>query len=641
MPKAAPSPILKLIRGLADDPRVQRLTDQELLGRFRTGRDDLAFHSLVRRHGSMVLDVCRTVLGNEADAEDAFQATFLILTQKAAAIRKLASVGSWLYGVAYRTALKAQAEGARRKKHEARAPGRASAGRADDLSWREVRQIVHATLNGLSECYRAPLVLCYLEGTTQDEAAKALGVSKATVNKRLERGRALLHVRLLRHGLGSVTLLAAAAWPGSSSAGLPPTLLASTARAANLIAAGHAATGATSPTVAALTRRVMRTMVFTKLKTATAVLLALSFLAAGLLLAGPAVRESEDGPLVARVVAVAPTRGAQAGAEMVKADAIVKDGKHINSLAFCNGGETVAAVVWRTLPKVDSQPSAVVLWDVRTGKVAHTLEQFDQGFLYQTVTASPDGKTVAAVAGSVKDATITLWEAKTGKLVQSITHDGAGIERIALSPDGKRLAGCAHINHALLWDVESGKLLKTFETRDMDFWSVAVAPDGKLVAAGGEVRELTGEGKVVVWEVETGKVKHELSEAKMGTVATAAFSPDGKLLAAGGSNEDTVRVWEVETGHLKCRLKAQGIAELAWSPNGKALATAGWDGKIRVWDVAQEKPVHTFDGHGKHAYGEFVHTVSFAPEGRRVVSGGWDGTMRFWRLAPAGGGKRP
>jgi RNA polymerase sigma factor (sigma-70 family) len=184
----ATSPILQLIRRVVEDHRVKQLTDQELLSRFRTERDEAAFHGLLRRHGSMVFDVCRNVLGNEADAEDAFQATFLILAQKAAAIRKQASVGSWLYGVAYRTALKAHANSAMRHKHEAGTPAPTLSGASDDLNWREVRQVVHAEVNRLSECYRAPLVLCYLEGKKQDEAALLLGVSKATVKKRLEGG---------------------------------------------------------------------------------------------------------------------------------------------------------------------------------------------------------------------------------------------------------------------------------------------------------------------------------------------------------------------------------------------------------------------------------------------------------------------
>src|SRR5439155_21386555 len=124
--------------------RVKVLTDQELLDRFRSERDEAAFHTLLRRHGSMVLDACRNVLGNEADAEDAFQATFLILAQKAGAIHNQASVGSWLHGVAYRTALKARAGSAKRQKHEARAPGQPSSGASDDLTWRDVQQGLQA-----------------------------------------------------------------------------------------------------------------------------------------------------------------------------------------------------------------------------------------------------------------------------------------------------------------------------------------------------------------------------------------------------------------------------------------------------------------------------------------------------------------
>src|SRR5262249_23889660 len=153
-------------RRVTEDRRVLHLSDHDLLRRFRDHQDEAAFHTLLRRHGPMVLDVCRGVLANEADAEDAFQATFLILARQGASIRRAASVGSWLHGVAYRTALKARARLATRQKHESHAPARQVA-EPDDLTWREVRQVMHEELAGLDERYRVPLVVCYLEGTTQ------------------------------------------------------------------------------------------------------------------------------------------------------------------------------------------------------------------------------------------------------------------------------------------------------------------------------------------------------------------------------------------------------------------------------------------------------------------------------------------
>src|SRR5262245_16228652 len=124
MAKAVSSPILQLIRFVVKDERLGRLSDDILLQRFCEQRDEAAFATLLYRHGPMVLGVCRSVLGNEADADDAFQATFLILARKSASIRKTASVGSWLHGVAHRTALKARAQSATREKNEASAPGR-------------------------------------------------------------------------------------------------------------------------------------------------------------------------------------------------------------------------------------------------------------------------------------------------------------------------------------------------------------------------------------------------------------------------------------------------------------------------------------------------------------------------------------
>jgi cytochrome c peroxidase len=289
MAKALSSTVVQLIRRFQDE-RGRPLSDPVLLEQFCERGDEAAFATLLYRHGPMVLGVCRSVLHNEADAEDAFQATFLILARKAASIRKTASVGSWLHGVAHRTALKARARSATREKNEARAPAR-PVSQPDDLAWREVQQLLHEELTGLAERYRDPLVACYLEGRTQEEAAAQLGVAVSTLKERMERGRSLLRARLVRRGLGPAAILAAATWPAAASASVPETLASSTLQVAPLFAGGQMATTVASANVAALMEGVLKSMLLTKLKLATLVLVGMALLAGGAslsMLASPA-----------------------------------------------------------------------------------------------------------------------------------------------------------------------------------------------------------------------------------------------------------------------------------------------------------------------------------------------------------------
>ncbi|MBV9124419.1 MAG: sigma-70 family RNA polymerase sigma factor [Planctomycetes bacterium] len=290
MTRAASNPLLQMIRRVLEGERVRQLSDQALLQEFKERGDEAAFKALLYRHGPMILSVCRNVLGNDADAEDAFQATCVILVRKAASIRKTASIGSWLHGVAYRTALKARARAQAREKKESCTPGR-PASDPGDLAWREVRQVLHEELTGLAERFRAPLVACYLEGKTQQEAAAQLGMAKSTLKERLERGRSLLRARLVRRGLGPAALLTVAAWP-DASASVPGTLMSSTVKAATLIARGQAVMVVLSPNVAALTEGALKTVFLTKLKLATALLLGSALVATG---AGLAVFPGQQG----------------------------------------------------------------------------------------------------------------------------------------------------------------------------------------------------------------------------------------------------------------------------------------------------------------------------------------------------------
>jgi RNA polymerase sigma factor (sigma-70 family) len=256
----------------ADLPKVLRqlqqagggLADAELLARFVAARDEDAFATLVRRHGPMVLGVCRRVLANAADAEDAFQAAFLVLARRAAAVAHGGSVGCWLYGVAYRTALAAARANARRRTRErqVRDMPHPEAAPADVPDW---RPLLDRELNRLSERYRAAVVLCDLDGRTRKEAARLLGVPESTLSSRLTRARALLAKRLRGRGVGLTgAALAAALAADAAAARVPAALTHSTARLAALAAAGDLA-GAAAPAVV-LMKGVMQAMLLKKLR---------------------------------------------------------------------------------------------------------------------------------------------------------------------------------------------------------------------------------------------------------------------------------------------------------------------------------------------------------------------------------------
>jgi RNA polymerase sigma factor (sigma-70 family) len=256
-------------------------TDGQLLARFLNAQDEAAFAALVRRHGPMVLGVCGRILGNAADVEDAFQAAFLVLVRKASSLTSRAVLGDWLHGVARRTAFHARRVAARRRVKEkamARTEAQGEAVRDDWLP------LLDEELSRLPEKYRLPIVLCDLEGWTRGEAAARLGWPEGTVAGRLARGRALLARQLVRRGVAmSAGALAAVASRNAAPACVPAPLASYTIRAAILTAAGQAATaGVISAQVTALVEGVLKTMLLTKLKVATAVLFMTAVLCAGL-----------------------------------------------------------------------------------------------------------------------------------------------------------------------------------------------------------------------------------------------------------------------------------------------------------------------------------------------------------------------
>jgi RNA polymerase sigma factor (sigma-70 family) len=271
-------------------PEPAPLSDGQLLERFAVHQDEAAFAALVRRYGPLVLGVCRRVLHDTHEAEDTFQATFLVLARKAGAISRRGSVAGWLYQVAYRAALKARTRTANRHRHERRVGRKSPADPLAEVSGRELLGLLDSEVRRLPERFREPLVLCYLDGRTRDEAARLLGWPVGTVKSRLARGRDLLRRRLTRRGVTLAGGLLPLALTESATGALPPVLLGSTTKAALPFA-----TGPLSSHASALAEGVLQTMFATKLKWATLWVLVISLFSLGAgLLARQALAQNKD-----------------------------------------------------------------------------------------------------------------------------------------------------------------------------------------------------------------------------------------------------------------------------------------------------------------------------------------------------------
>jgi len=320
MPRLEAELVLGQLSKLLESRPADKLCDEELLERFAVRHDEEAFAALLERHGPLVLRVCRRVLHESHDAEDAFQATFLVLARRARAIRKRKALGCWLHGVAYRVAARLRSTAARRPVSEANVVRPTPADPAAEASWREVCAVLHEELARMAEKYRAPLLLCGLEGKTRDEAAQHLGWSLGTFKRRLEQGRNLLRARLARRGLTLSAVLLASLLSEKASA-VPEALATAAVQSARRFAEGSPGIPVR---VGALSDWLIRALLVTRCKMASALLLvSLIMVGAGTLVQRALAQRGSDD--AARPGTLLPSEELARKAEPITVDRILEN----------------------------------------------------------------------------------------------------------------------------------------------------------------------------------------------------------------------------------------------------------------------------------------------------------------------------
>jgi RNA polymerase sigma factor (sigma-70 family) len=646
------------------------LPDGQLLERFARQRDEAAFETLLQRHGALVLGVCRRLLGDVHDADDAFQATFLVLACRAAAIRRRESLASFLYGTACRVARRLRGQKARLQalhRQAARQRPEAFTPSTDD---RETHALLHEELERLPRKYRDVLILCYLQGKTNEQAAHELGFPLGSMSRRLGRARELLRDRLLGRGVGVLAALVGPALAEQAMAGVPAALVWSTVETVRRHGIATALlASSTPPTAVVLARGVLYAARLTRL-TITTTLLAVGLAVAGgaTVLHSPAAKQP---PLETKTPAPAADHAARAKApprldlygdplpEGVLARMGTKRLRHgyATQLVFAADGKTLLSA---------GRDQTVRLWDLVDGKLKRLRRMplpADVSLGPGAVTAlSSDGKTLAQVAVNH----LLLWDVAAAREMRRIPignrFGDRAIEWLDFSPDGKMLAGGDFDSTVLLWDVARGKEKQRFHHKDRMIWKGAFSPDGKALAA-------CGDNHLIVWDLAGGKELRTLRlPAQRGRPNALLFSPDGQTLAYSNMMEtifwrasdgeqqavlrfdplrnrvldsnlafspdrkylaigaiDGIVLWDREARKEVKKLDGYHNGSLCFSPDGKLLASL-YSGKIRLWDVENGKQLQERTSHEETAY-----SIAFSPDGTRLVSAsGGDDAIRLW-----------
>jgi RNA polymerase sigma factor (sigma-70 family) len=662
-------------------------SDQDLLARFRDRHDEAAFETLVYRHGPMVHDVCRRLLGQDAD--DAFQAVFLILVRRSHSIRKRQSLAGWLYGVAYRTAQRVRRDAARRRTRERRRPAHSSpANPVHEAAWREMCALLDAELYRLPERYRDPLVLCYLEGSTRDRAARQLRWSLRTLDRRLERGRDLMRRRLARTGLSISATMLALGLGQSAARALPAPL----ARAAVAAATGNGI----SVAAAALARPAL---MGSFLKYAIALTFVASLVGAGAGALGrvspdsapienssapPADESSERRPITDAHGDPLPD-GALARLGTVR----LNHGQRLNSVLFLPDNKTIL-----------SEGGGVArLWDA-TGR---ELQHFSSPKEFDTqVVLHPDGKSVTFLSqGESSDDLVRIWDLAANKTVRTLnfaarrkgrsiyvlntlspdgllaalfTQDGVRVfdiasrrehyqisnahgVRAAIFAGGNRLLTLENKEGTGIWDTKpndmakaidricvreasTGKMIRQFSHSDR-VEAMAAAPNGRWFALlqhtwshfalpSGKTLKLHDRDVIHVWNLETGQ-KRTLKPRPHLWHIKLCFAPDGQRLFAAHVAEQEqeyygVTVWDTKKGSKIRELQGACGRFMAVSRDGARLVEAD-SSKLYIWDVDKGRRL-AHEGE-QHSAGE---TAFFATTPGRAITFGYS-ALHEWDIA--------
>ncbi len=648
------TPVLSHLRRLAAPANSPADSDAALLDRFVRFRDEGAFATLVSRHGPMVLNAARRVLGDAHAAQDVMQAVFLVLARKASSLRRPEALAPWLYGVAYRTACRARRALARRHalplpEGEA-APPASTPDPLAQVTGRELLLVLEEEVQRLPQAYRLPVVLVCLEGLSREEAGQRLGCTAGALKGRLERGRKSLHERLVKRGLTLSAALAAVEASRAAGAGMPAGLAAAALRVA-LAAAGLGKA---------------------RLALALALVLGVAALGAGALPQPPAPQR----PPAERKQATADPAGPEA--DPVKPARTDRYGDPLPPGALRRLG-----TLRHRYPHTYSFPQALpdgktflvgtpaeVRWvDAATGRVTDSWRLPAK----QTVCGlSHDGRLALLRDG----ATLRLWDLPGRKEVRAFQGKGELGAQVSasFSPDADTVATLLAVknNTSLLrvWDVRSGReLWRVGQLGRPLSWSVlGFAADGRAVAlldhsdnrvsvrdrATGRVRHafatlppeqacmsgLTPDGKAVLfgtagkavraWDLATGKELSPLGGHE-GMATTFAVSRDGKIVLTGGQ-DPFVLVWGWPSGKRRGKIelgRGRNVGSMAVSADGRRAELIIWgEIALRSFDLATGKELPA----SAEAHRSPVNGVAVTPDGR-VVSAGNDDTLRVWDLS--------
>jgi RNA polymerase sigma factor (sigma-70 family) len=637
MAHAAFGSLLRYLRRLHD--RSIEASDGELLLQHLSGNES-AFDALLRRHAPMVWGVCRRLLDNEQDAEDAFQAVFLVLLRKAESLRVPQSLAAFLHGVASRIAQKARATAQRRRCHESRAETPRPSDPFAVVQQRELRALLDEELDRLPEKYRAPLVLCYLEGLSYTEAARQLGWRDGTVCGRLARARELLRQRLSRRGL----TLSGAALAATLSEPAPAATVATVSRMAVLFTLGETITGSISTPVATLAQSALQAMTVAKLKTMGVLVAIFCLVAGGGGLAAHRIWTAKESPpqRTETPPAIAQRGGAARKESLARTDRY-GDSLPPGAIARLGTMRLRRGRIVYALPERDAFLSVlerddsiqVCKWRMSTGELLFD-RQYHLSRGASNAVVSSDGKVLAAHGfGPKRVPLIRFWDLSSGKALSEIEKPSYYVRALAFSPDGTTLAAAGEAPNTLrLWDIKSKTELRHSNEAKDRFESLTFSPDGKTLASTGHSMRT-----ILLWDTSTLQELHVLDDEPGAGPRCIAFSPDSKTVATAlrDGKSKTIRLWDVATGKEVRQFHSTfGTGALAFSPDGKILAAGGTLAignisrdienlrPIHLWELSSGREVHRLPGHVN-----WVHSLVFSLDCKRLVSAGGS-VMKVW-----------